>query len=127
MPWRPNVKQPKFRWITPGGVIAVIIWLIASGLFALYVSLSGSYSKTYGTLATVIIFLVWLWITNIAILLGAEVNAETQRERAIQAGMPADLEPFAEVRDTRKLDDLRKEEVEHATQVRQRTMSDSDG
>ena len=118
----PNVKQPKFRWITPGGVLAVIVWIIASGLFALYVSFSGSYNKTYGALATVIVFLVWLWITNIAILLGAEVNAEIQRERAIRAGMPADLEPFAEVRDTRKLDDERKEEVEHATQVRRRTM-----
>ena len=118
----PNVKQPKFRWITPGGVLAVIVWIIASGLFALYVSFSGSYNKTYGALATVIIFLVWLWITNIAILLGAEVNAEIQRERAIRAGMPADLEPFAEVRDTRKLDDERKEEVEHAAQVRRRTM-----
>ena len=118
----PNVKQPKFRWITPGGVIAVIIWLIASGLFAFYVSLSGSYNKTYGALATVIIFLVWLWITNIAILLGAEFNAETQRERAIRAGMPADLEPFAEVRDTRKLEEPQKREVEHAARVRDRTI-----
>jgi membrane protein len=122
----PNVKQPKFRWITPGGVIAVIVWLIASGLFAVYVSLSGSYNKTYGALATVIIFLVWLWITNIAILLGAEFNAELQRERAIQAGMPAELEPFAEVRDTRKLDDPRKQEVEHAARVRERTMTDGE-
>ena len=122
----PNVKQPKFRWITPGGVLAVVIWLIASGLFAVYVSLSGSYNKTYGALATVIIFLVWLWITNIAILLGAEFNAELQRERAIQAGMPADLEPFAEVRDTRKLDDPRREEVEHAARVRQQTMTDGE-
>ena len=70
----PNVKQPKFRWITPGGVIAVIVWLIASGLFAVYVSFSGSYNKTYGALATVIVFLVWLWITNIAILLGRGVQ-----------------------------------------------------
>ena len=122
----PNVKQPKFRWITPGGVLAVVIWLIASALFAVYVSLSGSYNKTYSALATVIIFLVWLWITNIAILLGAELNAELQRERAIQAGMPADLEPFAEVRDTRKLDNPRREEVEHAARVRQRTMTDGD-
>ena len=119
----PNVKQPGFNWITPGGVIAVVVWLIASGLFALYVSFSGSYNKTYGSLATVIVFLVWLWITNIAILLGAEFNAETQRERAIQAGMPADLEPFAELRDTRKLDDPEKRRAEEAARVRARTMS----
>lgn len=120
----PNVKQPKFKWITPGGVLAVIIWLVASGLFALYVSFSGSYNKTYGSLATVIVFLVWLWITNIAVLLGAEFNAETQRERAIRAGMPADLEPFAPLRDTRKLDEPQREAAEHADRVRERTMRD---
>jgi membrane protein len=123
----PNVKQPKFKWVTPGGALAVVVWIIASALFAVYVGFSGSYNKTYGALATVIIFLVWLWITNIAILLGAEFNAETQRERAIRAGMPADLEPFAPVRDTRKLDDDEKERVEQASRVRQRTMSDEAG
>jgi membrane protein len=122
----PNVKQPKFKWVTPGGVIAVVTWLIASALFAVYVAFSGSYNKTYGSLATVIIFLVWLWITNIAILLGAEFNAETQRERQIRAGMPEDLEPFAELRDTRKLDEPEKRRAEHASHVRQRTMSDGD-
>jgi membrane protein len=122
----PNVKQPAFRWISPGGVLAVVIWLIASGLFALYVSFSGSYNKTYGSLATVIVFLVWLWITNIAILLGAEFNAETQRQRAIQAGMPEDLEPFAELRDTRKLDDPEKRRVDEAARVRDRTMTIDD-
>lgn len=114
----PNVKQPGFRWITLGGVIAVVVWLIASGLFAVYVAFSGSYNKTYGSLATVIIFLVWLWITNIAILLGAEFNAETQRERAIQAGLPEDVEPFAELRDTRKLDEPEKRRVEEAQRLR---------
>jgi membrane protein len=95
----------------------VIIWLIASGLFAVYVAFSGSYNKTYGTLATVIVFLVWLWIANIAILLGAEFNAESQRERAIQAGLPSDVEPFAELRDTRKLDDVQAKRVEEADQA----------
>ncbi|MDQ2796245.1 MAG: YihY/virulence factor BrkB family protein [Actinomycetota bacterium] len=118
----PNVKQPKFRWVTLGGVVAVITWLAASGLFALYVSFSGSYNKTYGSLATVIVFLVWLWITNIAILLGAEINAETQRQRAIEAGMPEDLEPFAEVRSTKKLEDTETERVEEAARVRKATM-----
>jgi len=114
----PNVKQPGLKWISLGGVIAVVIWLIASGLFALYVSFSGSYNKTYGSLATVIVFLVWLWITNIAVLLGAEFNAETQRERAVEAGLPEDVEPFAELRDTRKLDDPEKRRVEEAGRVR---------
>jgi membrane protein len=118
----PNVKQPKFRWITPGGFLAVVVWLVASALFALYVSFSGSYNKTYGSLATVIVFLVWLWISNIAILLGAEFNAETHRELAIRSGMPADLEPFAELRDTRKLEDPQREAAEHADEVRSRTM-----
>ncbi|MGD0240494.1 MAG: YihY/virulence factor BrkB family protein [Streptosporangiaceae bacterium] len=118
----PNVRQPSFRWISAGGVIAVVIWLIASGAFALYVSFSGSYNKTYGSLATVIIFLVWLWISNIAILLGAEFNAEAQRERAIRAGMPDDVEPFAELRDTRKLNDPEKRRVGEARRTRERTM-----
>jgi membrane protein len=119
----PNVKQPGFRWITLGGVIAVIVWLIASAAFAIYVAFSGSYNKTYGSLATVIVFLVWLWITNIAVLLGAEFNAETQRERAIQGGLPEDVEPFAELRDTRKLDDPDKRKAEEAGQIRDRTMN----
>ena len=82
----PNVKQPGFRWITPGGVLAVVVWIIASAAFALYVANFGSYNKTYGALGGVIVFLVWLWISNIAILLGAEFNAELERGRAIEAG-----------------------------------------
>jgi len=121
----PNVKQPKFRWITPGGVLAVVVWIVASALFAVYVAFSGSYNKTYGSLATVIIFLVWLWITNIAILLGAEFNAETQRERAIRAGLPPETEPFLELRDTRKLDEPQKREADEAAAVRSRTMRET--
>ncbi len=94
----PNVKHPGFRWLSPGGVLAVALWVIASGLFALYVANFASYNKTYGTLAGVIIFLVWLWISNIAILLGAEFNAELERARVIEGGHPADEEPFVEPR-----------------------------
>lgn len=94
----PNVKHPGFRWLSPGGVLAVAVWVIASGLFALYVANFASYNKTYGTLAGVIIFLVWLWISNVAILLGAEFNAELARARVIEAGHPADGEPFVEPR-----------------------------
>ena len=101
----PNVKQPGFRWVSPGGILAVVGWLIASGAFAFYVGNFGSYNKTYGALGGVIVFLVWLWISNIMILLGAEFNAELERGRAIQAGMrPEDKEPFAEPRDTRKME-----------------------
>jgi membrane protein len=101
----PNVKHPGFRWVTPGGVLAVIGWVIASLAFALYVANFGSYNKTYGALAGPIVFLVWLWISNIMVLLGAEVNAELQRGRAIDAGHPEDEEPFVEPRDTRKMSD----------------------
>ena len=84
----PNVKQPGFRWISPGGILAVIGWVIASAAFAFYVANFGSYNKTYGALAGVIVFLVWMWITNIAVLLGAELNAETERARELEAGVP---------------------------------------
>jgi membrane protein len=101
----PNVKQPGFRWISPGGVLAVVGWVIASAAFAFYVANFGSYNKTYGALAGPIVFLVWLWISNLMILLGAEFNAELERGRAIEAGMrPPDKEPFVEPRDTRKIE-----------------------
>ena len=104
----PNVKQPKFRWLSPGGIVAVIGWAIASLAFAFYVANFGSYNKTYGALAGPIVFLVWLWISNIMILLGAEFNAELERGRAIEAGMrPEDKEPFVEPRDTRKMEGQR--------------------
>ncbi|MFF4876133.1 YihY/virulence factor BrkB family protein [Micromonospora sp. NPDC000668] len=99
----PNARHGGFRWVSPGGVLAVLIWLVISGLFAFYVSNFGSYNKTYGALAGVIIFLVWLWLSNIAILLGAEFDAELERGRAISAGHPVDDEPYVELRDDRKL------------------------
>ncbi|MEU4333771.1 YihY/virulence factor BrkB family protein [Micromonospora lupini] len=99
----PNARHGGFRWVSPGGVLAVVIWLVISGLFALYVSNFGSYNKTYGALAGVIIFLIWLWLSNIAILLGAEFDAELERGRAISAGHSVDDEPYVELRDDRKL------------------------
>ncbi|GAA0745040.1 YihY/virulence factor BrkB family protein [Dactylosporangium roseum] len=101
----PNARQSGFRWITPGGVLAVFIWLVASGAFAIYVSNFSSYNKTYGTLGGIIAFLVWLWISNIAILLGAEFDAELERGRAIERGLPADEEPFVPLRDDSKVKD----------------------
>jgi membrane protein len=100
----PNVKQPGVRWVSPGGLLAVIVWIVASAAFAFYVANFGSYNKTYGAIGGVIIFLVWLWISNIAVLLGAEFNAELQRAQQIEAGQPADREPFLEPRDTSKLE-----------------------
>ncbi|MET9502926.1 YihY/virulence factor BrkB family protein [Streptomyces sp. NPDC006259] len=97
----PNVKGRGFRWITPGSVLALLIWLIASAGFAFYVANFGSYNKTYGTLAGVIVFLVWLWISNIAILLGLEFDAELSRQRAVAGGLPQDEEPYVPPRDTR--------------------------
>ena len=98
----PNAKR-RFRWVSPGALLAIAVWLIASGLFALYVANFGHYNKVYGSIAGVIIFLIWMWISNIAILFGAEFNAELERGRAIAAGTPPDAEPYVELRDTRKL------------------------
>jgi membrane protein len=111
----PNVKHPKFRWVSPGGVLAVVVWIVASALFAFYVANFGSYNKTYGALGGIITFLVWLWISNIAVLLGAEFNAELERGRQIEAGKPADQEPFLEPRDTRKMSDEGKREAESSS------------
>jgi len=99
----PNAKQPGFRWSLPGGIVAVVTWLVASGLFALYVANFASYNKTYGTLGGVIAFLVWLWISNVALLLGLEFNAERARSIAIDNGYPEDREPYVEPRDTRAM------------------------
>ncbi|MFE2586388.1 YihY/virulence factor BrkB family protein [Streptomyces sp. NPDC059378] len=98
----PNARVKGWRWITPGSFLALVIWMIASAGFALYVANFASYNKTYGTLAGVIVFLVWLWITNLAILLGLEFDAEALRQRAIAGGHPPQAEPYAEPRDTRK-------------------------
>ncbi|MFD3677067.1 YihY/virulence factor BrkB family protein [Streptomyces sp. NPDC058613] len=97
----PNAKGRGFKWVTPGSFLALLIWMAASAGFAFYVANFASYNKTYGTLAGVIIFLVWLWITNLAILLGLEFDAEMVRQRAIAGGLPKDQEPYVEPRDTR--------------------------
>lgn len=107
----PNAKQG-LAWVSPGGIIGVLLWIVASALFAFYVATFSSYSKTYGALAGVIIFLVWIWISNLAILLGAEVNAELSRVRAEADGLPEGAEPYIELRDTRTLDEDQKAEVE---------------
>ena len=97
----PNVRQPKFRWLSPGAVLAILAWVGASALFGLYVANVGRFSATYGSLAGVIIFLVWLWITNTALLLGAVLDGEVERARELQAGMPAEEDIQLPARDLR--------------------------
>ena len=102
----PNVKVRGFKWVTPGSVLAVVVWLIASALFALYVANFGSYDKTYGTLGGVVAMLVWLWITNLAILFGQQLNAERERRHELAEGVPRaereiQLEPRARPKDQR--------------------------
>ena len=99
----PNVKLAGFRWVTPGALFAVVVWLVASALFAFYVAHFSSYDKTYGTLGGVVIFLVWMWLTNTALLLGMELNAERERTRELKAGVPrADRELQLDARSTPK-------------------------
>ena len=100
----PNVRHPGFRWLTPGSVLAVVVWVAASAGFALYVANFASYNKVYGSLAGVVVFLIWLWLSNLAVLFGAEFDAELARERQIEEGHPEDAEPYLEPRDTRAMD-----------------------
>jgi len=99
----PNVRHPGFRWVTPGSVLAVVVWVLASVGFGIYVANFGSYNKTYGSLAGVIVFLVWVWVANLAVLLGAEFDAELARGHQIATGIPETREPFLEPRDTRAM------------------------
>ena len=97
----PNVRQPKFRWVSVGAAVAILIWVLASVGFGFYVSHFGSYNKTYGSLAGVIVFLLWLWITNLALLFGAEIDAELERARQLQSGIEAEETLQLPPRDTR--------------------------
>ena len=100
----PNVKPPKFRWVSLGALLAIVTWAAASVLFGLYVANFSNYNKTYGTFAGVIIFLLWLWITNLALLFGAELDAELERGRELQAGEPAEEEVQLPYRDETKIE-----------------------
>jgi len=97
----PNARIRGFRWVTPGSLVAIVAWAVASAAFAVYVANFGSYDKTYGTLGGLIVLLVWLWISNLAILFGHELNAELEREAEIEEGRPGaereiQLEPRAD-------------------------------
>ncbi len=97
----PNVEQPKFRWISVGAAVAILLWVLASVGFGFYVANFSSYNKTYGALAGVIVFLLWLWITNLALLFGAELDAELERGRQLQAGIAAERDLQLPARDDR--------------------------
>jgi membrane protein len=97
----PNAKLRGFRWITPGSLVAILVWIVASALFGFYVSNFGSYDKTYGTLGGLIVLLLWFWISNLAILFGHQLNAELERSAEIEEGRPRaereiQLEPRAQ-------------------------------
>jgi membrane protein len=99
----PNVRLPGFKWVTPGAIFALVVWIVASAAFAFYVANFGSYDKTYGALGGVVVLLMWLWISNVALLLGMELNAERERSRELKAGLPrADREIQLEPRSTPK-------------------------
>lgn len=108
----PNVKQPKFRWISVGAGVAIVVWILASVGFGFYVGNFGSYNKTYGALAGVIVFLLWLWLTNLALLFGAELDAELERGRQLQAGIAAERDLQLPPRDSRVAEKNRIKEEE---------------
>jgi membrane protein len=117
----PNIRQPKFRWVSVGALVAIVTWLIVSALFGFYVANFSSYDKTYGSLAGVIVFLLWLWITNLALLFGAELDAELERGRELQGGIAAEERVQLPARDTRnikKAEEKRQDDVDTARALR---------
>jgi membrane protein len=114
----PNVRQPRFRWISVGAVVAIVVWILASAAFGLYVATFASYDKTYGSLAGVVVFLLWLWITNLALLFGAELDSELERGRELQSGLPAEHVLQLPPRDTTTSDKARAREEEDARRGR---------
>ena len=124
----PNVRQPRFRWLSPGALVAILTWFVGSALFGLYVANFSSYDAVYGSLAGVIVFLVWLWVSNSALLLGAELDAEIERARELQAGIGAEREVQLPPRDTRaSLRQHAQLEQDHdeAQQIRAQTASEN--
>jgi membrane protein len=119
----PNVRPVSFRWVSPGAVLAIIVWAVASAGFGFYVSRFGSYNETYGSLAGVIVLLLWLWLTNVALVFGAEFDAELERGRELAAGMPAEetiLLPPRDAKGSRKKAEKSAALVEDARRLRMR-------
>jgi membrane protein len=119
----PNVRQPKFRWISVGAVVAIVVWALASAAFGFYVANFSSYDKTYGALAGVIVFLLWLWLTNLALLFGAELDAELERGRELQSGMAAEESiqlPPRDDRNIKKSEEKEQDDIERGRELRDR-------
>jgi membrane protein len=126
----PNVRQPRFRWVSPGAFVAILVWVAASFGFAFYVGNFSSYNRTYGSLAAVIIALLWLWLTNLALMLGAELDAELERGRELQAGLPAEESILLPLRDDRGVataERTRRQDVAEARELRADTGRRADG
>jgi membrane protein len=122
--YTPNVRQPKFHWVSIGALVAIVTWVVASAAFGFYASNFGTYNRTYGSLGGVIVFLLWLWITNLALLFGAELDAETERGRELQAGIEAEETIQLPPRDTSKSEkDARKaaKQIAAARELRERS------
>lgn len=125
----PNVKQPRFRWVSVGAVLAIAIWALASAAFGFYVANFSSYDKTYGALAGVIVFLLWLWLTNLALLFGAELDAELERGRELVSGLPAEEEIQLPARDTRGIEkaaEKEREDVRRGRELREQAEREPD-
>ncbi len=117
----PNIKQPTFRWVSMGAVLAILTWVLVSAAFGFYVAHFSSYNTTYGSLAGVIVFLLWLWLTNLALLFGAELDSELERGRELQAGLPAEEElqlPPRMTKGLEKAEEKRREDVERGRRLR---------
>jgi len=114
----PNVKQPKFRWLSLGAVVAIVVWILASVAFAFYVATFGSYNQTYGSLAGAVVGLLWLWITNLALLFGAELDSELERGRELQAGIAAEEALQLPARDLRGIRKARRKEEKNIARGR---------
>jgi membrane protein len=114
----PNVQQPKFRWISVGAGLAILVWVLASAAFGFYVANFSSYNETYGSLAGVIVFLLWLWLTNLALLFGAELDAELERTRELQAGIPAEDTIQLPPRDDRNIEKARAKQADDVARGR---------
>lgn len=118
----PNVRPPRFHWLSVGAFVAIVVWAVASAGFGFYVANFSSYNRTYGSLAGAIVFLLWLWITNLALLFGAELDAEIERGRQLHSGIPAEEVVQLPPRDTRgiaKAEKKRRKDVERGRRIRQ--------
>ncbi|MBO0608908.1 YihY/virulence factor BrkB family protein [Myceligenerans salitolerans] len=118
----PNVRQPRMRWISVGAFVAILLWVLASAAFGFYVATFSNYDATYGSLAGIIVFLLWLWITNLALLFGAELDAELERGRELQSGIPAEESlrlPPKDVRAIEKREAKRRREIDRGRELRE--------